>query len=274
MATATETEQEFCQQCGAPVKARGLCRRHYLALVERERRADRISKGLCVRCAEPAVENRRQCAKHMAESNEYFKKMAAKRKAAGKCRQCYMDVSDGYVLCAKHRRRTRRGSALRLEKLRRDQKSCRLCNQPAEFGRMCASHRERADARTKRAADARAEGVCGICFEKPLADAMMCADCRESISARREALREWKLSVGQCVHCENEVNPGYKNCSVCRSKAYARKRRQDAIQDAKGLCRKCDEPRYADTKLCKRHRELHNNRVREYQRRKAKSAAA
>ena len=70
---------------------------------EADRASERVEKGLCYDCNQPAEQGRIRCAKHLQQAREERARFLQRRKAKpGLCRDCNLPAEPGKSRCAKH----------------------------------------------------------------------------------------------------------------------------------------------------------------------------
>jgi len=131
----------------------------------KQRKADRIAKGLCTNCLNPALPGLLMCAEHNATHKQNQRKKLEKLEAAGKL---------------KEHRSILAGLRKELTAKRKAEGLCVTCGEPAVVGyTRCQEHRDKHHAIEVKKRSSRLEaGLCIMCGEKPhVADGQQCDVC-------------------------------------------------------------------------------------------------
>ena len=198
-------------------KARAYERERHL-----RRTADRLDRGLCMKCGKhPLAPGRRLCAPCGERRRESERARYARGKAAGEPYGGRKPES---------RRRSARERSKRRRHGRRGAGLCTRCGNapPAGGGAVCEPCREaRRTAERELYAARRAAGLCGRCGEPTFKSASLCGPCaalcdgrdREKKNAARRGRYARLRALGLCPDC-GESSEGAARCEPCARRSY------------------------------------------------------
>ena len=235
-------DRSICELCAEKARAAGRARdarmraagkprrnhekaRAYERERSRRQAAERVSRGLCVKCgSNPPDTDRRLCAG-----------CGEKRRAAERARYAQAK-SRGELYGGKDpqaRRKAGRAASIRRRQARRDSGTCVRCGRrpPIEGGATCEPCRETRQAAERALyASRRAAGLCGRCGGPTTDGRAQCAPCAALEAERgrperknaRSRKRYWeRRAASRCTDC-NAPSHGAARCEACAKRSYER----------------------------------------------------
>ncbi len=177
----------------------------------------RVNAGLCIKCSQPALKDKRYCEKCHQKLCEGNKIRKQKFKQCNLCVQCGTKEAIANRVCCEVCSTRNVVYSRQRNQIRRKQKRCVNCNKPTTgkslLCKICTSKKQERDQENRRAR--KEAGICARCNAATQDYYAVCKECRD----KQQKAQHAKVAVGLCYRCSKPREDLTKvTCFKCRKK--------------------------------------------------------